>query len=86
MAAVACLGALPYDNAAAPAIAYLDDINPEVRQQAMASFSQRNVLLTDDMLFKRLHDENATIRESSRLDSQDPRTDAGADQSRRSHV
>jgi HEAT repeats len=67
MAAVACLGALPFDNAAAPALAYLDDTNADVRQQAIASFSQRNLLLTDDMLFKRLHDENATIRESASL-------------------
>ncbi len=67
MAAVACLGALPVDSAAAPALAYLDDANADVRQQAIASFSQRNFLLTDDMLFKRLHDENATIRESASL-------------------
>jgi hypothetical protein len=67
MAAVACLGALPVDTAAAPAIAYLDDSNPEVRQQTIASFSQRNFLLTDDLLFKRLHDENATIREQASL-------------------
>jgi len=67
MAAVACLGALPVDSAAAPALAYLDDISADVRQQAIASFSQRNLLLTDDMLFKRLHDENLTIRESAGL-------------------
>jgi len=67
MAAVACLGALPDDRFAAPALAYLEDANAEVRQQAMASFSQRNLLLTDDMLFKRLHDENATIREQAGL-------------------
>ncbi|MGO9462814.1 MAG: hypothetical protein ACLQIB_02010 [Isosphaeraceae bacterium] len=67
MAAVACLGALPVDSAAAPALAYLDDANADVRQQAIASFSQRTLLLTDDMLFKRLHDENTTIRESASL-------------------
>jgi hypothetical protein len=67
MAAVACLGALPVDTAAAPAIAYIDDTNAEVRQQAMVSFSQRSLLMTDDMLFKRLHDENATIREQAGL-------------------
>lgn len=66
MAAVACLGTAP-DTAAAPAIAYIDDPNPEVRQQAMVSFSQRSLLLTHDMLFKRLHDENATIREQAGL-------------------
>lgn len=66
MAAVACLGTAP-DTAAAPAIAYIEDPSPEVRQQAIASFSQRSVLLTHDMLFKRLHDENATIREQAGL-------------------
>jgi len=67
MAAVASLGALPFDSAAAPALAYLEDTNAEVRQQTMVSFSKRNLLLTDDMLFKRLHDENATIREQAGL-------------------
>jgi hypothetical protein len=67
MAAVACLGALPVDSAAAPALAYLEDSNAEVRQQTIASFSQRGLLLTDDMLFKRLHDENTTIREQASL-------------------
>jgi len=67
MAAVASLGALPVDSAAAPALAYLDDTNAEVRQQTIVSFSQRNLLLTDDMLFKRLHDENATICEQAGL-------------------
>ncbi len=31
------------------------------------SFSQRSLLMTHDMLFKRLHDENATIREQAGL-------------------
>jgi HEAT repeat protein len=66
MAAVACLGTAP-DSAAIPALAYLDDTNAEVRQQAMVSFSQRSLLMTDDMLFRRLHDENPTIREQASL-------------------
>jgi HEAT repeat protein len=67
VAAVACLGALPIDNAAAPAIPYLEDPNAAVRRQTLASFSQRSMLLTDDMLLKRLHDDDATIREAASL-------------------
>jgi hypothetical protein len=65
--AVACLGALPIDSAAAPAIAYLEDTNLDVRKQTIASFAQRNLLLTDDLLFKRMHDQDLTIRESASL-------------------
>jgi hypothetical protein len=67
MAAVACLGRLPIDNAAAAAIAYVDDSSSDVRQQALSSFSQRPILLTDDVLFKRLHDDVPTIREMAGL-------------------
>lgn len=62
VAAVACLGALPIDNAAAPALAYLDNQIPEVRAQTLVSFARRNLLLTDDMLLTRLYDVDATIR------------------------
>jgi HEAT repeat protein len=65
MAAVACLGALPLDDAAAPAIAYIDDPDPSVRKQTLASFAQRNLLLTEDMLLRRLHDEDEFIRETA---------------------
>jgi HEAT repeat protein len=67
MAAVACLGSLPIDNAAAAAVAYVDDPNTEVRKQTISSFSQRSTLLTDEMLFKRLHDSDAMIREMTNL-------------------
>ena len=67
VAAVACLGSLPIDNAAAPAVAYVDDPSAEVRQQAVSSFSQRSTLLTDEMLFRRLHDSYAMIREMASL-------------------
>lgn len=67
VAAVACLGNLPIDNAAAPAVAYVDDPSTEVRKQTVSSFSQRNTLLTDEMLFKRLHDSDAMIREMASL-------------------
>jgi hypothetical protein len=67
MAAVRCLGYLPIDSAAAPAIAYFDDRSADVRKQALSSFAQRNLLLTDEMLLKRLHDEEPTIREIANL-------------------
>lgn len=62
IAAVACLGALPIDNAAAPALAYIDNPDPEVRKQTLLSFARRNLLLTDDMLLTRLHDTDPIIR------------------------
>jgi hypothetical protein len=67
VAAVACLGSLPIDNAAAAAVAYVDDPIAEVRKQTVSSFSQRSTLLTDEMLFKRLHDSDAMIREMASL-------------------
>ncbi len=65
VAAVACLGALPIDNAAAPALAYIDNPSPEVRKQTLVSFARRNLLLTDDMLLTRLHDIDPMIRSAS---------------------
>jgi hypothetical protein len=68
MAAVACLGVLPLDNAAASAIPYLEnDPSPEVRKQTLVSFAHRTLLLTDDMVLKRLHDQDLSIRETARL-------------------
>ena len=67
VAAVACLGTLPIDNAAAPAVAYLENPNSEVRKQTMISFARRNLLLSDDMLLNRLHDEEPSIRETASL-------------------
>ena len=67
IAAVACLGALPIDNAAVSAVAYVDDPIADVRKQTLSSFSQRNLLLTDDMLLKRLHDDDPTVREMASL-------------------
>ncbi len=62
VAAIACLGALPVDNAAAPAMAYIDNADPEVRKQTLVSFARRNLLLTDDLLLTRLHDTDQSIR------------------------
>ena len=67
MAAVACLGTLPIDSAAASAVAYVDDPIADVRKQTLSSFAQRNLLLTDDMLLKRLHDDEPSIREMASL-------------------
>jgi HEAT repeat protein len=64
IAAVACLGFLPIDAAAAPALPYLEDSSVDVRRQAVVSFAQRPRLLTEDMLLKRLHDEDPNIRET----------------------
>ena len=65
IAAVACLGALPIDNAALPAIAYLENKYSDVRKQTMISFARRTNVLTDDMLLKRLHDEDLINRETA---------------------
>jgi HEAT repeats len=67
MAAVGCLGALPIDSAAIAAVAYVDDPSSDVRKQTLSSFAGRNLLLTDDMLLKRLHDQDAMIREIAGL-------------------
>ena len=65
VAAIACLGALPVDNAAAPALAYIDNADPEIRKQTLISFSRRNLLLTEDLLLTRLHDAEPIIREAA---------------------
>jgi hypothetical protein len=64
---VACLGTLPIDDAAASAVAYVDDPEVDVRRQTISSFAQRNLLLTEDMLLKHLHDEDAVIRDMANL-------------------
>lgn len=66
--AIACLGTLPIDTAAAPAVPYLDDRDSvDVRRQTLVSFAQRPTLLTEDMLLRRLHDEDQSIRETATL-------------------
>ena len=83
IAAVACLGALPIDSAAASAVAYVDDPIADVRKQTLSSFSQRNLLLTDDLLLKRLHDDDAQPPRDGEPDLEDQRIVAGTDQSGR---
>jgi hypothetical protein len=64
--AVSCLGYLPLDSAAAPAVAYIEDHESvDVRRQALVSFAQRPALLTEDMLLRRLHDPDSSIRETA---------------------
>jgi HEAT repeat protein len=69
-AAVACLGSLPDDKAAAEALAYLEDRGPDggiVRQQVLVSFAQRPILLTEELILKRLHDPDPAIVETADL-------------------
>jgi HEAT repeats len=64
--AIFCLGFLPIDSAAAPAVAYIEDNDSvDVRRQTLVSFAQRPYLLTEDMLLRRLHDSDSTIRETA---------------------
>jgi hypothetical protein len=68
MAAVACLGTLPIDSAAASAIPYLEnDPSPVVRKQTLISFAHRGLLMTDDMVLKRIHDTDPSIGETAKI-------------------
>jgi HEAT repeat protein len=64
--AVSCLGYLPIDSAAAPALPYLEDNESvDVRRQALVSFSSRPRLLTEELLLRRLHDADPSIRDTA---------------------
>jgi HEAT repeat protein len=66
--AISCLGYLPIDSFAAPAVPYLEDNDStDVRRQTLVSFAQRPGLLTEDMLLRRLHDPDQSIRETASL-------------------
>ena len=66
IAAISCLGYLPLDSAAAPAVPYLEDNDSvDVRRQTLVSFAQRPGLLTEDLLLRRLHDQDSSIRETA---------------------
>lgn len=70
VAAVACLGTLPINSAAAPAIPYLDDQSEggaEVRRQVLSSFANRPALLTEEALLKRLYDTAPGIPEMAEV-------------------
>ncbi len=67
LGAISCLGFLPIDSAAAPAVAYLEDNDStDIRRQTLLSFARRPYLLTKDMLLRRLHDSDSTIRDTAR--------------------
>lgn len=67
-AAVASLGRLPIDSAAAPAIAYLEDpASPDVRKQVLASFAARPLLLTEDAILKHMYDTGAGVAETAEI-------------------
>jgi len=66
VAAVACLGTLPSDGAAAAAIPYLEDKeNGAVRQQVLVSFAQRRALLSEDAVARHLYDSDPNIPETA---------------------
>jgi hypothetical protein len=70
VAAVACLGTLPINSAAAPAIAYLEDMSEggaDVRRQVIASFGGRRALLTEEALLKRMYDPEPGIPEMAEV-------------------
>lgn len=67
-AAVACLGYLPVNTAAAPALAYLDDpASPDVRKQVLVSFARRPSLLTEDVILKHMFDADPTVVATAEL-------------------
>jgi hypothetical protein len=69
-AAVACLGNLADDPAAAEALRYLEDKAQDaaiVRQQVLVSFAQRPALLTEDVILKRLHDDEPAVAQTAEL-------------------
>jgi hypothetical protein len=64
--AIACLGSLPIDSACVAALPYLDDPQSvDVRRQTLVSFAQRPSLMTEEMLLKRLHDVDPSIRDTA---------------------
>jgi HEAT repeat protein len=69
-AAVTCLSLLPDDEAAAKALAYLEDRSEGgelVRQQVLVSFASRPALLTEDLVLKRLHDPEPAIAQTAEI-------------------
>jgi hypothetical protein len=67
-AAVACLALAPIDDLAANAVIYIDDPQSgDVRHQVLVSFAHRPLLLTADMIIKRLHDPEPGIPQLAEL-------------------
>ena len=67
-AAVVCLGNVPIDSMAAPAVHYVEDPQSGgVRYKALMAFAARPALLTDDAVLKRLHDAEPGVPELAEL-------------------
>jgi len=67
-AAVACLGSVPIDSMAAPAVHYVEDPQSGgVRYKALMAFAARPTLLSDDAVLKRLHDAEPGVPELAEL-------------------
>lgn len=60
-AAVTCLSALPLDDQARPAVAYIQDASPEVRYAVLDGFKMRRMLLSDEQILPLLYDKFAGI-------------------------
>jgi HEAT repeat protein len=54
--AIACLGSLPIDSKAAPALAHLTDPDVSVRLQVLSAFANRPQVLTEEAILPLLHD------------------------------
>ena len=61
IAAVACLGALPLNALAAPAVELLTDKEPGVRVQVLVSFIERPTLLTAEAILPLLYDPSPFV-------------------------
>ena len=67
-AAVACIGSLPIDEMAAPAVANVDyPDHGGVRYKTLMTFANRPALLSADAVLKRLHDTEPGIPELAEL-------------------
>ncbi|HEU5117347.1 MAG TPA: HEAT repeat domain-containing protein, partial [Isosphaeraceae bacterium] len=55
-AAVTCLAALPLDDEARPAVAYIHDASPEVRYAVLNGFKMRRLLLDEEQILPLLYD------------------------------
>jgi hypothetical protein len=56
IAAIICLAALPLDEAASPAVAYIRDPDPRVRAQVLIGFAARRAVLSEDEILPILYD------------------------------
>ncbi len=56
-AAVTCLAALPLDEQARPAVAYIHDASPEVRYAVLDGFKMRRLLLDEEQILPLLYDK-----------------------------